>query len=124
MGKIKNHINKKTVKEFLKFNKSNIIQMGIITGSVLLLADTSFANDMQSTKITITALDTSLNGIKDVLTGPVPKITTLVGVALGAGSWTMGLDQQVSKWAIRAIGGGSVGMGAGEVIEQVTGCLF
>lgn len=112
-----------TMKTFLKNHRLELLQLGILAGGIF-WGDTCFANDVNNTKVTISALDTPMNVMKETFTGPIPTIFTVISAAVGGTSWAMGLEQQITKYAIRATGGGAVAMGAGSFISDVTGCLF
>ena len=108
----------------MKDNKEEIITLSLLVIPALMIQDTSFA----STNTGITSLDTPIDKLKDILTGPIPKAGSTIAVAVGGLGWAMGTEQQITKFATRAAVGGGVAVGSVNVVDSVlpaaSGCLF
>lgn len=107
---------------FLKKHRWLLLQAGVL----LLPAALGYANEASSIKIT--PLQKPLEVLHDFLTGPLPAVTTGISAAMGGMSYAMGWEQQVTQRCLKGVGGGAIGMGAGEFLDSlgigVTGCMF
>ena len=72
----------------------------------------------------ISAIEQPLQTMRTVMEGPVPRAIVTMGAVVGGASWAMNIDNQVTKTAMRVIGGGSVALGAATFISDSTGFLI
>ena len=123
MKKFKVSITKAQVKSFLRASAPVVLQLGIL----MLPSAVGFASD--AGKEGITPLQKPLEVITGALTGPIPILVTVGGIALAGMSWALGWEQQVMSRGVKVAGGGAVAMGAGSFMESVigtglSGCLL
>lgn len=123
---------------FIMENKMFCLQLGIMAGTVLLMQDSSLANTSEQltgagtlsiskegeTTNSISAIEKPLATMQAVMTGTVPKAICTIGAAVGAASWAMNIENQVTKTAMRVIGGSSVALGAGAFITESSGFVL
>lgn len=125
---------------FIMENKMFCLQLGIMAATVLMMQDTSFATTHQvsdynssntttgtgntSTNAKISAIEGPMNTMAAVMSGTVPKAICTIGAAVGAASWAMNIENQVTKTAMRVVGGSSVALGATTFINESTGFVI
>ncbi|MBR3721358.1 MAG: TrbC/VirB2 family protein [Selenomonadaceae bacterium] len=121
----------KTAGKFVMENKLFCLQLAIMAGTVLLMQDASWANtDVYKDKVSagdstkIRSIEGPLNKMAEVMSGPVAKGIVTIGAAVGAASWAMNIENQVTKTAMRVVGGGSVAAGAGAFLADTTGFVL
>lgn len=116
--------------KFVMDNKGVLFKMGLMA-AIVALPDVGFCQTAGSqggstatagsmtVGTEISSLNEPLQKIGNALTGPIPAVFTLVSGALGAISWGMGWEQQITQRAIKCVGGGAVAMGAGTVLGDL-----
>lgn len=66
----------------------------------------------------------TLANVQATVTGPMAKGLVTIGTAAFGASYAMNIDNQAVKSLMRLGGGGSVALGAVDLIPQATGLLF
>ena len=114
----------KKYKEFLKKNKWKLFKAAMAIMALLLMPESVSYAQSESDSSTVSVITGPLSTMQTLMTGPVPKAIVTIGAAVGAASWAMNIENQVTKTAMRVIGGGSVALGAATFISQTTGFLI
>ena len=116
----------KTAGKFVMENKLFCLQLAIMAGTVLLMQDSSFAQNAhkEDKAATISTIEEPLKKMATVMSGSVAKGIVTIGAAVGAASWAMNIENQVTKTAMRVIGGGSVAAGASTFLVDTTGFVL
>ena len=123
---------KAKVVNFLKENKWMLLKMGVMALAAGIVPDVSYAQTVNLGNGTdgmtgdggVTAISRPLSRFSNLMTGPVPTAIATIGVAVGGASWAMNIENQVTKMAMRVVGGSSVAIGAAGFINQTTGFLI
>ncbi len=119
---------KTKVVSFVKENKWTLVRLGVMAMAAGIVPDVSYAQNATGAATTgdggITAISRPLENFRQLMTGPVPTAVATIGVALGGASWAMNIENQVTKMAMRVVGGSSVAIGAAGFINQTTGFLI
>ncbi len=71
-----------------------------------------------TTDDTISVITQPLSRMENLMSEPVPKAIVTIGAATGAASWALNIENQITKTAMRVVGGGSV------ALSQTTGFLI
>ncbi len=112
------------VVKFIKSNKWAFIQMGLVAVVMGFMPDSVTYAQSGTSDDTISVLTKPLSRMESLMSGPVPKAIVTIGAATGAASWALNIENQVTKTAMRVVGGGSVALGAATFISQTTGMVF
>lgn len=110
--------------KFVKSNKWMFIQMGLVAVVMGFMPDSVTYAQSGTSDDTISVLTKPLSRMESLMSGPVPKAIVTIGAATGAASWALNIENQVTKTAMRVVGGGSVALGAATFISQTTGMVF
>lgn len=126
--------------DFAKHNKLFLLQLGLMAGTVTLMSDTSFAQDIGSSQNMATSggvdvgtatsgsgmstLQAPIQKITKFMTGPVPKGLVAIGAVMAGAGYTLNIDNQAVKSLMRVGGGGAATLGATGLILDFTGFLF
>ena len=124
MSKEKYEIYKKKIVEFLKGNRCTLTKIGLAMAAVAIMPDSVSYAQTGSTSSTISVITEPLSRMETLMSGPVPKAIVTIGAATGAASWALNVENQVTKTAMRVVGGGSVALGAATFVSQTTGFLI
>lgn len=124
MSKEKYEIYKKKIVEFLKGNRWTLTKIGLAMAAVAIMPDSVSYAQTGSTSSTISVITEPLSRMETLMSGPVPKAIVTIGAATGAASWALNVENQVTKTAMRVVGGGSVALGAATFVSQTTGFLI
>lgn len=122
MNEFKN-FKSKAVK-FLKENRWALTRIGLAVAAVVILPDSVSYAQSGTTDDTISVITQPLSRMENLMSGPVPKAIVTIGAATGAASWALNIENQVTKTAMRVVGGGSVALGAATFVSQTTGMLI
>lgn len=122
MNEFKN-FKSKAVK-FLKENRWALTRIGLAVAAVVILPDSVSYAQSGTTDDTISVITQPLSRMENLMSGPVPKAIVTIGAATGAASWALNVENQVTKTAMRVVGGGSVALGAATFVSQTTGMLI
>ena len=115
---------KTKVVNFVKENKWTLVRLGVMAVAVGLVPDVSYAQNTSTANGNITTISEPLTRMQNLMTGAVPTAIVTIGAALGGASWAMNIENQVTKMAMRVVGGSSVAIGAAGFINQTTGFLI
>lgn len=122
------NVKMKTLKEkaykFLKENRWTLTRIGLAMAAVILMPDSVSYAQSGTTDDTISVLTQPLSRMENLMSGPVPKAIVTIGAATGAASWALNIENQITKTAMRVVGGGSVALGAATFVSQTTGFLI
>ena len=110
--------------KFLKENRWTLTRMGLAMAAVILMPDSVSYAQSGTTDDTISVLTQPLSRMENLMAGPVPKAIVTIGAATGAASWALNIENQITKTAMRVVGGGSVALGAATFVSQTTGFLI
>ena len=115
---------KSKVKNFLKANRWTLVRIGLAAVTLAIMPDSVSYAQSGTTDDTISVLTQPLSRMENLMSGPVPKAIVKIGAATGAASWALNIENQITKTAMRVVGGGSVALGAATFISQTTGFLI
>ena len=119
---------KTKVVNFAKENKWTLARLGVMALVAGIVPEVSYAQNATGAATTgdggITAISQPMERFRQLMTGPVPTAVATIGVAVGGASWAMNIENQVTKMAMRVVGGSSVAIGAAGFINQTTGFLI
>ena len=110
--------------KFLKENRWALARIGLAVAAVVILPDSVSYAQSGTTDDTISVITQPLSRMENLMSGPVPKAIVTIGAATGAASWALNIENQVTKTAMRVVGGGSVALGAATFVSQTTGMLI
>ena len=110
------------IAKFFQKHKWTIFKMCVMALAVEFIPDVSYAQN--TTTSTVTTITGPLTTMQNLMTGPVPTAITTIGAAVGGASWAMNIENQVTKTAMRVVGGGAVALGAAGFISQTAGFLI
>ena len=115
---------KSKAKKFLRENRWTLARLGLAVAAVILMPDSVSYAQSGTTDDTISVLTQPLSRMESLMSGPVPKAIVTIGAATGAASWALNIENQITKTAMRVVGGGSVALGAATFVSQTTGFLI
>ena len=124
MSNVKIKAFKEKALKFLKENRWELTRMGLAMAAVILMPDSVSYAQSGTTDDTISVLTQPLSRMENLMAGPVPKAIVTIGAATGAASWALNIENQITKTAMRVVGGGSVALGAATFVSQTTGFLI
>lgn len=110
--------------KFLKANRWTLTRIGLAVAAVIIMPDSVSYAQTGATDDTISVLTQPLSRMESLMSGPVPKAIVTIGAATSAASWALNIENQVTKTAMRVVGGGSVALGAATFVSQTTGMLI
>ena len=110
--------------QFARNNKGMFLQLGMMAVVAGLMPDSVAFAQSGASDDTISVLTQPLSQMESLMSGPVPKAIVTIGAATGAASWALNIENQVTKTAMRVVGGGSVALGAATFVSQTTGMVF
>lgn len=110
--------------QFVRNNKGMFLQLGMMAVVAGLMPDSVAFAQSGASDDTISVLTQPLSRMESLMSGPVPKAIVTIGAATGAASWALNIENQVTKTAMRVVGGGSVALGAATFVSQTTGMVF
>lgn len=110
--------------QFARNNKGMFLQLGMMAVVAGLMSDSVAFAQSGASDDTISVLTQPLSRMESLMSGPVPKAIVTIGAATGAASWALNIENQVTKTAMRVVGGGSVALGAATFVSQTTGMVF
>ena len=110
--------------QFARNNKGMFLQLGMMAVVAGLMPDSVAFAQSGASDDTISVLPQPLSRMESLMSGPVPKAIVTIGAATGAASWALNIENQVTKTAMRVVGGGSVALGAATFVSQTTGMVF
>ena len=110
--------------QFARSNKGMFLQLGMMAVVAGLMPDSVAFAQSGASDDTISVLTQPLSRMESLMSGPVPKAIVTIGAATGAASWALNIENQVTKTAMRVVGGGSVALGAATFVSQTTGMVF
>ena len=113
---------KAKVVNFVKENKWMLMKMGVMALAAGIVPDVSYAQN--GTTSNITQITNPLNSMRDLMTGPVPTGIATIGAAVGGASWALNIESQITKTAMRVVGGSGVALGAAGFIQNTAGFLI
>ena len=111
---------------FARGHKLFLLRLGLMA-AVVAMPEAGFCN--AASNIQVTPLQKPVQMFTDLMTGPIPACFTVISGAVGALSWGMGWEQQVTQRSVKCVGGGavatSVGAGMDWIgIDGVSSCIF
>ena len=115
---------KMEAKKFLKENRLTLTRIGLAITAVAIMPDSVTYAQTASASSNISVITEPLTRMETLMSGPVPKAIVTIGAATGAASWALNIENQITKTAMRVVGGGSVALGAATFISQTTGFLI
>ena len=124
MKKEKFEIYKRKVVKFFKDNRLILARIGLAITAVAIMPDSVTYAQTASASSNISVITEPLTRMETLMSGPVPKAIVTIGAATGAASWALNVENQVTKTAMRVVGGGSVALGAATFVSQTTGFLI
>ena len=110
--------------QFARNNKGMFLQLGMMAVVAGLMPDSVAFAQSGASDDTISVLTQPPSRMESLMSGPVPKAIVTIGAATGAASWALNIENQVTKTAMRVVGGGSVALGAATFVSQTTGMVF
>ena len=117
---------KTKVVNFVKENKWTLVRLGVMAVAAGIVPDVGYAQTATGTTTDggIATLSRPLDNFRQFLTGPMPRAVATIGVAVGGASWAMNVENQITKMAMRIVGGSGVAIGAATFINETTGFLI
>ncbi|MBR6013439.1 MAG: TrbC/VirB2 family protein [Selenomonadaceae bacterium] len=115
---------KNKAKKFLQENRWTLLRITLAVAAVAIFPDSVSYAQSGTTDDTISVLTQPLSRMESLMSGPVPKAIVTIGAATGAASWALNIENQITKTAMRVVGGGSVALGAATFVSQTTGFLI
>ena len=115
---------KMETKTFLKENRWTLTRIGLAIAALTIMPDSVTYAQTASASSNISVITEPLTRMETLMSGPVPKAIVTIGAATGAASWALNIENQVTKTAMRVVGGGSVALGAATFVSQTTGFLI
>lgn len=115
---------KSKTQKFLQENFQTLAKIGLAVAAVIILPDSVTYAQTASASSNISVITEPLSRMETLMSGPVPKAIVTIGAATGAASWALNIENQITKTAMRVVGGGSVALGAATFISQTTGFLI
>ena len=115
---------KKKVVRFFENNHWTLTRIGLAIAAVVIMPDSVTYAQTASASSNISVITEPLTRMETLMSGPVPKAIVTIGAATGAASWALNVENQVTKTAMRVVGGGSVALGAATFVSQTTGFLI
>jgi len=115
---------KSKTQKFLQENFQTLAKIGLAVAAVVILPDSVTYAQTASASSNISVITEPLSRMETLMSGPVPKAIVTIGAATGAASWALNIENQITKTAMRVVGGGSVALGAATFISQTTGFLI
>ena len=115
---------KNKAEKFLRENRWTLARLGLTVAALILMPDSVSYAQSGTTDDTISVLTQPLSRMESLMSGPVPKAIVTIGAATGAASWALNIENQITKTAMRVVGGGSVALGAATFVSQTTGFLI
>ena len=110
--------------KFMSENRWTLARIGLAVAAVVIMPDSVSYAQSGTTDDTISVITQPLTRMENLMSGPVPKAIVTIGAATGAASWALNIENQVTKTAMRVVGGGSVALGAATFVSQTTGTLI
>ena len=114
----------KKAARFVSEHKAEIFQLAVMGVVIGLSGDASARSVGGSHDGGITVFTNTIKNVQETVTGPVAKGLVTIGTAAFGASYAMNVDNQAVKSLMRLGGGGSVALGAVDLIPQATGLLF
>ena len=114
----------KKANQLARNNKGMFLQLGMMAVVAGIMPDSVAFAQSGASDDTISVLTQPLSRMESLMSGPVPKAIVTIGAATGAASWALNIENQVTKTAMRVVGGGSVALGAATFVSQTTGMVF
>ena len=108
--------------KFLKKHKWTLARLGVMALAAGIVPEVSYAQN--ATTSNITQITNPLNSMRDLMTGAVPTGIATIGAAVGGASWALNIENQVTKTAMRVVGGSAVALGAAGFISNTAGFLI
>lgn len=124
MSTVKFENYKKKAVKFLKDNGKTFAKLGLAAAVIAIMPESVSYAQTASASSNISVITDPLNRMETLMSGPVPKAIVTIGAALGAASWALNVENQITKTAMRVVGGGSVALGAATFVSQTTGFLI
>ena len=115
---------KSKAQKFFHNNRWTLARIGLAVAAVVMMPDSVSYAQSGTTDDTISVLTQPLSRMENLMAGPVPKAIVTIGAATGAASWALNIENQITKTAMRVVGGGSVALGAATFVSQTTGFLI
>ena len=115
---------KSKAKKFLQENRWTLVRITLAVAVVIIFPDSVSYAQSGTTDDTISVITKPLSRMESLMSGPVPKAIVTIGAAVGAASWALNVENQITKTAMRVVRGGSVALGAATFISQTTGFLI
>lgn len=112
------------VTKFLRENRWTLAKIGVAAAVMAILLDSVSYAQSGTTDDTISVITQPLSRMENLMAGPVPKAIVTIGAAVGAASWALNVENQITKTAMRVVGGGSVALAAATFVNQTTGMLI
>ena len=106
----------------LQKNKTMLLKIGMMAVVAAIMPEISYASNTTTSSVSV--ITGPLDTMHDLMTGPVPTAIVTIGAAVGGASWAMNIESQVTKTAMRVVGGGAVALGAANFISQTAGFLI
>jgi type IV secretory pathway VirB2 component (pilin) len=112
------------VTKFLRENRWTLTRIGLAAAALAIMPDSVSYAQSGTTDDTISVLTQPLSRMENLMAGPVPKAIVTIGAAVGAASWALNVENQITKTTMRVVGGGSVALAAATFVNQTTGMLI
>lgn len=110
--------------KFLRENRWTLTRIGLTAVALAIMPDSVSYAQSGTTDDTISVLTQPLSRMENLMAGPVPKAIVTIGAAVGAASWALNVENQITKTTMRVVGGGSVALAAATFVNQTTGMLI
>ena len=112
------------IAKFFQKNKATLLKIGMMAVVAAIMPEISYASNTTTSDVSVITGPLPLDTMHDLMTGPVPTAIVTIGAAVGGASWAMNIESQVTKTAMRVVGGGAVALGAANFISQTAGFLI
>lgn len=110
---------------YVRSHKWELAKIGVMAAVMLLPETSAFAQSVDATEVSgFDALQKPMTNLQKFLTGPVPKAGVTIAAAAGCTSWALNVENQITKFALRAAMGGGGALGAAGLINGITGFTF
>ncbi|MBR2216054.1 MAG: hypothetical protein IJ849_09880 [Selenomonadaceae bacterium] len=129
LNKLKNFLKGKARQtgQFILDNKVMILQMAAIAVAIPAMGECSV--ESMASADNLDPLVSPMTKIAEAITGPIPKVFTVVSGAVAGIAWGAGWEQNIMQRAAKCAGGGAIATACGEGLEwagltEVDACLF
>lgn len=109
---------------YAKTHKMEMFQIGVMA-AIMLLPDTScFAQSISQEDSGFETISSPMEKLEGFMTGKGAKIAATIGASAGIGAWTLNIDNQIVKNALRLTTGAGALLSVRGLVQGVYGVLI